>query len=594
VNDAAAAFEGVGFSAAVSENYAAAMGQFALSMGAAYKTVAATGKVDTKDYVYSAVEYGPQKFLFQSHIDADGLTELAAVDASSLDPNTAGKPLARFVADRGVSFQAYFEAMTDENFAGVKAQILYNEILANLPCNPVAAVTHLGQSADYLQNKGVLAKYFVRQVANSVITDYKETASYRNNVDVISKAITDLRSALRTRISGETWLSDAGKTAALAKVNSIRTHILVNNDNASSTDLSIPTYSTSLYANLNAARLAHWATIKTHADASFYTSRDLEYPFTANAYYVPSKNGIIILFGYLAAHNDFAAPITLDDGTVMGNIVGGQVLPEKPDENRFRETARELGIDEEKYIQELRKVNIRSREQIQASFDLLTSAITMFVRTSYAARVNSQSLHERASIISSLGTLYFCDFFVDLTTERYRELDSTAWARDVLTPFAKLKASEIAKVLTPLVVTPDFQKEFSAFADFSTLKERLKGRKSIALEYISTNSGWCRAVFIPVRIDETGAPLQVIFAIQDINEEKFKELQIQEKLRKAAEEATEASKAKTDFLSRMSHDIRTPLNGIVGMTYLAQAEKNPPKTAEYLKRSIPRLVFFWA
>ena len=281
---------------------------------------------------------------------------------------------------------------------------------------------------------------------------------------------------------------------------------------------------------------------------------------------------------------DFAAPITLDDGTVMGNILGGQVLPEKPDENRFRATARELGIDEDKYIEELRKVNIRSRQQIQASFDLLTSAITMFVRTSYAARVNSQSLHERANIISSLGALYFCDFFIDLTTEHFRELDSTAWARDILTPYADLKASEIAKVLTPLVVSPDFIKEFNVFADFATLKERLRGRKSIAIEYISTNSGWCRAVFIPVRIDETGAPLQVIFAIQDINEEKFKELQIQEALRKAAAEATEASKAKTDFLSRMSHDIRTPLNGIVGMTYLAQAENNPPKTAEYLEK----------
>jgi ligand-binding sensor protein len=107
---------------------------------------------------------------------------------------------------------------------------------------------------------------------------------------------------------------------------------------------------------------------------------------------------------------DFASPITLADGTVMGNIVGGQVLPEKPDENRFRATARELGIDEDKYIRELQKVNIRTREQIQASFDLLTSAITMFVRSSYDARVDSQSLHERASIISLARHLVFLRF----------------------------------------------------------------------------------------------------------------------------------------------------------------------------------------
>lgn len=44
----------------------------------------------------------------------------------------------------------------------------------------------------------------------------------------------------------------------------------------------------------------------------------------------------------------------------------------------------------------------------------------------------------------------------------------------------------------------------------------------------------------------------------------------------------EASNAKTDFLSRMSHDIRTPLNGIIGLTALAKEEMNPPRTAEYL------------
>ena len=45
----------------------------------------------------------------------------------------------------------------------------------------------------------------------------------------------------------------------------------------------------------------------------------------------------------------------------------------------------------------------------------------------------------------------------------------------------------------------------------------------------------------------------------------------------------EASDAKTDFLSRMSHDIRTPLNGIIGMAVLASDEENPPETVEYLE-----------
>ena len=54
------------------------------------------------------------------------------------------------------------------------------------------------------------------------------------------------------------------------------------------------------------------------------------------------------------------------------------------------------------------------------------------------------------------------------------------------------------------------------------------------------------------------------------------------RLRVSMRREKEASEAKTDFLSRMSHDIRTPLNGIIGLTSLALEEVNPPRTKEYL------------
>ena len=48
--------------------------------------------------------------------------------------------------------------------------------------------------------------------------------------------------------------------------------------------------------------------------------------------------------------------------------------------------------------------------------------------------------------------------------------------------------------------------------------------------------------------------------------------------------AVESSLAKSRFLFNMSHDIRTPMNAIIGYTNLAQKEKEPAKTREYLDK----------
>lgn len=58
---------------------------------------------------------------------------------------------------------------------------------------------------------------------------------------------------------------------------------------------------------------------------------------------------------------------------------------------------------------------------------------------------------------------------------------------------------------------------------------------------------------------------------------------INRRLRASAMLEKEASEAKTEFLSRMSHDIRTPLNGIIGLTTLALDEDTSPRIREYLE-----------
>lgn len=90
---------------------------------------------------------------------------------------------------------------------------------------------------------------------------------------------------------------------------------------------------------------------------------------------------------------DFNLDIKLNaTGEILGSIVGGQVLPENPDEEHFRKIASELGIDEDKYILALHKVNIKSKEEIESSAKLLGDVINMFVNTSYMEYVNNSLL----------------------------------------------------------------------------------------------------------------------------------------------------------------------------------------------------------
>ena len=55
-------------------------------------------------------------------------------------------------------------------------------------------------------------------------------------------------------------------------------------------------------------------------------------------------------------------------------------------------------------------------------------------------------------------------------------------------------------------------------------------------------------------------------------------------IQKAKHEADAANEAKSTFLSSMSHDLRTPLNGIVGFTDLAIREDSEEKRLDYLKK----------
>lgn len=84
---------------------------------------------------------------------------------------------------------------------------------------------------------------------------------------------------------------------------------------------------------------------------------------------------------------DFGIPLVVE-GETVGSVIGGQVLPENPDEEKFRQVAREIGVDEDKYIEALHKVNVRTEAAIKASAELLGEVLNNFINAEYAKKRN--------------------------------------------------------------------------------------------------------------------------------------------------------------------------------------------------------------
>ena len=78
---------------------------------------------------------------------------------------------------------------------------------------------------------------------------------------------------------------------------------------------------------------------------------------------------------------------------------------------------------------------------------------------------------------------------------------------------------------------------------------------------------------------------ETIGTVQSNITSQYQEEQRQMKaLQRALLERDKANEAKDDFLSSMSHDMRTPLNGILGFTHLALETADPVKKADYLQK----------
>ena len=98
---------------------------------------------------------------------------------------------------------------------------------------------------------------------------------------------------------------------------------------------------------------------------------------------------------------------------------------------------------------------------------------------------------------------------------------------------------------------------------------RLRNNECMSFEFKKKDGKWFLAMIVPQNYDKDGNITSVLLANRDVTDEKLRELRQEEELREAKLNAEVASKAKSAFLFNMSHDIRTPMNAIIGYADLA-------------------------
>lgn len=119
-----------------------------------------------------------------------------------------------------------------------------------------------------------------------------------------------------------------------------------------------------------------------------------------------------------------------------------------------------------------------------------------------------------------------------------------------------------------------------------TLKKELSEKHIYYTTYRTYENGkvtYFQLKAVYVGDDEEGSG--IVLGLRSVDEETRKEMEQKDLLESALLQAKRASKAKSVFLSNMSHDIRTPMNAIVGFTNLAITHiNNKDQVEEYLHK----------
>ena len=171
-------------------------------------------------------------------------------------------------------------------------------------------------------------------------------------------------------------------------------------------------------------------------------------------------------------------------------------------------------------------------------------------------------------VTSAARDIFKTMFFVDLEQDRYEDLSINKHTIQKIGTLNELKEYVISEVINEKQISDVMQ-----FFHPSNLKNYDPSKlTNMVIEVINRTSkeeNYLSMTFVPTEVEGSIVKCGLL-VFNDVTDQKKKELQANIELEDAYNKSQSASKAKTSFLFNMSHDIRTPMNAILGFADLIE------------------------